>query len=406
MHAVSFGTLRLVSLVLAPLAFAGCEEPTEPQAAHPKVEGDFSFAPLFPTPTDSVTVTGVLEIGPNTQVTAVGFQVSRGNEVVQTIAATSGLPSTPTATFTALAAGTYNIVMQVDATGLSTREPADFQRARAVVVSDCGPGPTIPGDVPVPHVSSCNGTYSEEDQIWCDEEAQQYLATTPLPTIQNDKPYAADVGVVGGTPPLRYEWVDSGNMNAFGLTGIAIDADGHISGTFTALTGTAPSHASLRVVDACASGPRAIYIPIAVLMRCGKYGPSLVPPQIAPTAAVGRAFSTQLYWINGEEPITPTIESQTAIPPFTLVHKDDGHWYLEGTPSVEGNIEVTITVRDACDPQQEDTRTYTITVDAAVTNPSPKCETESDCNAYCAGQCEIPEYTYCERGGHTCYCGC
>lgn len=381
---------------------SGCDKgPTEPMLVAPlNTSGSLAISPQFPVAGGALTVQGTIAPADSNRVTSVTFSLEQAGEVAAQLGvsidvANQAAAHAPQALFPSVAAGTYELVMAWHATTPNGSSETDGTTRVTVVVSECGPGPMVVGD----EAMTFYCVFSQ-----CTSSTQTYRAgESGLPPLQLGKAYVADLALTGGVAPLQFAWVSAYDRGPLDL-GLAIDASGHITGTPPESLGNrGVDSVGLLVTDACASGGRALLVPLELLTLCGKRSPVPNAWTGAGQALVGVPFSRDFEIGMSWGSVTVVIESQSGEAPFRIVERD-AHFFLEGTPMSAGSVTVTVAVSDRCDPVQTGRQTFTVNVAEA---PKQSCQTTADCTAFCAGRCAevIP---YCETAeSHQCYCtGC
>jgi hypothetical protein len=175
------------------------------------------------------------------------------------------------------------------------------------------------------------------------------ITTTTLMNGSVGMPYSLTLMASGGTTP--YAWsLASGALPQ----GIALTADGKISGTPTA-AGT--SAFTIQVSDA--SSPLQIATATLMLTISPTSGTALAITTAAlPNGKVGAAYTAQLAASGGSTPYTWSV-SQGALPAGLTI---SGSGQISGTPSQVGMASFTVQVSDASTPAQVATTPLSIVI--------------------------------------------
>ncbi len=169
--------------------------------------------------------------------------------------------------------------------------------------------------------------------------------SSQLPHGAVGQPYSATLVASGGIAPYRWS-VSSGALP----TGVALSADGHLTGTPTA-AGTFT--AVVQVLDSSPSVQRATES-IAIVIS----PPPLSVAPVLPTAYVGKAYSVALGTAGGTAPYKWSVTSGALPSGLTL----SANGVISGTPTAAGTFRASLQVTDSSNPAASVTTDVTLTV--------------------------------------------
>ncbi len=175
------------------------------------------------------------------------------------------------------------------------------------------------------------------------------LFTSALPGVEEDAPYSTPLVATGGRPGYTYSVVEGERLPS----GLALNPEtGVLSGKPT-VTGTFPL--TFRVTDSAGPTPATVKQTLTITITPRPI--SIRTTRVAP-AAEGGNYCRSLSAHGGTPPDTWTLTGGALPAGLSL----DTHGSLQGTPSVTGTFDFTVTVTDSFVPADTATANLSLQV--------------------------------------------